>query len=1132
MEDIARKKFTYDHVSSYKARGKVGASDRNFRAQRASEKRHLSRMDAISKRRRMPLSPLADENVVDKCTTAGENGDELQDKPSKPQLSRREQLVKWQEERKLKKGSESQKKKSFVVRHVKHQEDAALYSIISVKKLNRGLTQPVKPDPCAANKPDKRVTRASARIATKESSKATNLKSNMVKKVEPKSKAAHNNKLKEKAKLSSDRTGRVTGQSVQMKSSSTGKNVAVSQFSEKAEPQNQVKTRSQVKKLQEKLTRSVKDTQQISLEGTKPEFTKLNLPAMENIKNTVSFGRGSSEGVERGVQNQGSELQLPSLAPKDFQFTAPGGINTFTYLSKTFKFQPLSPKSAAEFIFPTSASSFFSPNEGKSTEPMQTESTAWANPVAVCHMNSTHDEKEHGGQQMDDRKVEKCDSSNGQEDSHVDMKNGTASCPTDAKMIVNSQGQSTLVKEADDVSDLDSQQDASYFRDLVAKETDRLNEICSKWERINTDEENLSEEVTGQIRTVIGQAQLLIDQRFRQFSGLIDLSEDKTAEKQATASDLQGFWEMIYFQVEDVNAKFHALEKLKENNWQEEEMKTKKSLKKTKTKKLPANVGAKVDNKAAATRNRIQEMRMAMKAKMAEEKEKLRAEKRHQQEEAFVTILTPVKKSKRNDGSDEVVLTPVRRSIRKTPQLRVMAGNSTPVIVTTPKIISEDSTRLRLTPDNGIQPSEMVVTGTRMKLEEPSEESVCEMECKKEDDEMHCDFEQGKQEVLKSACKTTQDKPRKTPGKVTFQSPGHEITPACAAHERVGSPMETADEDNANSGESKAKRLTPRRFSARKCRSRSGTPYYQQRPRRRVSAIHEGDPRGTESTECSSSESDGEAKPTTQCPRSGLRRSLRRTPSKYRDSAPLETAIAGKTPEEISVKLFQTTEEPSASDSSKNGQEPDAFCRYLCPSSSDEEDIGKKPVDSVEHVDEIVFDDKEPKLEDADLGADVNLTPPDEPVTFLKPSITKSEPKSGRTPIHILRYLSDMDTPTPNSRQITPMPKTTIFVSPSENSKTPALGDSLGMMSPANVVRRFPASNDGSPLVTLTAVPGKEGSAGVTPRSQLAAFNLDSPARSEKRRDSVFFAPMSTSVVGAVDNLMSFSPVVEANESD
>lgn len=178
-----------------------------------------------------------------------------------------------------------------------------------------------------------------------------------------------------------------------------------------------------------------------------------------------------------------------------------------------------------------------------------------------------------------------------------------------------------------------------------------------------------------------------------------------------------------------------------------------------------------------------------------------------------------------------------------------------------------------------------------------------------------------------------------------------------------------------------------------------------------------------------------------------------------------------------------------------------------------------------------MFANKDPKLEGTAVGADVNITPPDEPGTFLKPSITKSEPKTGRTPIHILRYLSDMDTPSPNSRQITPMPKTTIYVSPSKNSKTPALGDSLGMMSPEHVVRRFPANNDGSPLVTLAAGAGKEGSRAVTPCGQLAVFSLDSPGKSEKRRDSVFFASVSTSVAGAVDNLMSFSPVVESNES-
>ena len=87
-------------------------------------------------------------------------------------------------------------------------------------------------------------------------------------------------------------------------------------------------------------------------------------------------------------------------------------------------------------------------------------------------------------------------------------------------------------------------------------------------------------------------------------------------------------------------------------------------------------------------------------------------------------------------------------------------------------------------------------------------------------------------------------------------------------------------------------------------------------------------------------------------------------------------------------------------------------------------------------------------------------------------------------------------------------------------------------MSLDNMVQRFPAKNEGSPLVSLAAMAGKEGQAAVTPCSQLDALCLkDSPANGEKRRDSVFFLPMSTTVVGAPDSLMSFSPVVEANES-
>lgn len=56
--------------------------------------------------------------------------------------------------------------------------------------------------------------------------------------------------------------------------------------------------------------------------------------------------------------------------------------------------------------------------------------------------------------------------------------------------------------------------------------------------------------VQGQIRTVIGQAQLIISQRFKQFSGLVDNCEFKLGEKETTCTDLQGFWDMIYFQVQ------------------------------------------------------------------------------------------------------------------------------------------------------------------------------------------------------------------------------------------------------------------------------------------------------------------------------------------------------------------------------------------------------------------------------------------------------------------------------------------------------------------------------------------------------------------------------------------------------
>ena len=119
--------------------------------------------------------------------------------------------------------------------------------------------------------------------------------------------------------------------------------------------------------------------------------------------------------------------------------------------------------------------------------------------------------------------------------------------------------------------------------------------------------------VRGQIRTTVGQAQLLLAQRFKQFTGLVDDCEFQRGEKETTCTDLQGFWDMIYYQVEDVDAKFVKLDKLKEANWQEEKPRKKTVSKK----KQAASKSAKPDAKPAA-RSKFAEFRAKMAAQRKE----------------------------------------------------------------------------------------------------------------------------------------------------------------------------------------------------------------------------------------------------------------------------------------------------------------------------------------------------------------------------------------------------------------------------------------------------------------------------------------------------------------------------------
>jgi len=143
---------------------------------------------------------------------------------------------------------------------------------------------------------------------------------------------------------------------------------------------------------------------------------------------------------------------------------------------------------------------------------------------------------------------------------------------------------------------LQESQSAARFNQIVKKEELKFKESCGVWNKILEDG-SAPESFQGQILSAIGQANLFQNKRFKQFKELIELHKDENAEKKATEEDLVGFWEMIYYQVEDVHKRFSYLDDLKSRNWEEEKKEPiqppKPSVPQAKTKATVKNVGKK-----------------------------------------------------------------------------------------------------------------------------------------------------------------------------------------------------------------------------------------------------------------------------------------------------------------------------------------------------------------------------------------------------------------------------------------------------------------------------------------------------------------------------------------------------------
>ncbi|NWU82692.1 DLGP5 protein, partial [Onychorhynchus coronatus] len=191
----------------------------------------------------------------------------------------------------------------------------------------------------------------------------------------------------------------------------------------------------------------------------------------------------------------------------------------------------------------------------------------------------------------------------------------------------------------------EQEHDVPYFRNVLRTETERLLSQCLQWD--GNLELDIPEDAKDLIHTTIGQTRLLMEERFKQFEGLVDNCEFKQGEKETRCTDLDGFWDMINFQIEDVNKKFDNLKKLQDNEWQPLDVPSQAAAKK---KAVPGGVPkAKLEAAArAAARSRLASVKAAMRDKMkregaAEGQETLPQAEKVVFEAGFFRIESPVK---------------------------------------------------------------------------------------------------------------------------------------------------------------------------------------------------------------------------------------------------------------------------------------------------------------------------------------------------------------------------------------------------------------------------------------------------------------------------------------------------------
>ncbi|XP_014372924.1 disks large-associated protein 5 [Alligator sinensis] len=282
-----------------------------------------------------------------------------------------------------------------------------------------------------------------------------------------------------------------------------------------------------------------------------------------------------------------------SFAPQNFVFQPLDGLTAY-------KVTPMTPSRANAFLTPSFTwSSLVMGSEKNCREAVAQKSDSESNTSAAERGTDKSSE-----QQQIPTKSPKAKKGSLSNEEGVQKSNETIPMFSDVSAMETKQDKTE-----------EPEHDVPYFRNVLQSETERLVSECLQWDgKCDLD---IPEDAKDLIRTTVGQTRLLITERFKQFEGLVDNCEFKRGEKETTCTDLDGFWDMVSFQVDDVNKKFENLRKLQENGWQPVNIPSKEVIKK----KVVRGGISKPKGGAAekSARNRFAAFRAVMKDKMKQE---------------------------------------------------------------------------------------------------------------------------------------------------------------------------------------------------------------------------------------------------------------------------------------------------------------------------------------------------------------------------------------------------------------------------------------------------------------------------------------------------------------------------------